>query len=65
MFDWIRGTLRGRARTVEGDMLHLQQRLNRDVARSPRQYSQVPLILTAAAVLGTRPDLTGLCSTGT
>lgn len=57
MFDWIRSTLRGNARSVEGDMLHLRERLNRDVARAPRRYSEIPLILTAAAVLGTRPDL--------
>jgi hypothetical protein len=39
---------------VEGDLLHLQERLNRDVARS--RYARQPLILTAVGVLGTRPD---------
>jgi hypothetical protein len=55
MFDWLRGTLRGGNRSTEGDLLHLQERLNRDVARS--RYSREPLLLIAAAVLGSRVDL--------
>jgi hypothetical protein len=35
-------------------LLHLQERLNRDVAKS--RHSRVPLLLVAAGVLGRRPD---------
>jgi hypothetical protein len=54
MFDWIRGTLRGENRTTKGDLLHLQERLNRDFSRS-RQW-EVELTLVAAGVLGVRPE---------
>lgn len=59
MFDWIRSTLRGWARACEGDMVHLTERLNRDVARSPRRFAEQQSMITAAAVLGTRADLAG------
>ena len=57
MFDWIRSTIRGVQRNSEGDLIHLQERLDRDVAGSP--YWRVPLIIVAAGILGTRPDQTG------
>lgn len=54
MFDWIRSTIRGENRNSEGDLLHLRERLNRDVARS--RYARVPVIIVAVGVLGVRPD---------
>jgi hypothetical protein len=52
-FDWIRGTLRGVNRTVEGDLLHLLERLNRDYTRA-RWWE--PLTVIVAGVVGSRPD---------
>jgi hypothetical protein len=54
MFDWIRTTLRGRNQGIEADLLHLQERLTRDIGRS--RYRRVPLTIVAAGVVGSRPD---------
>lgn len=47
MSDYIRTTLRGENRTVEGHLLFLKERLDRDVGRG--SYWRTPLVITGTA----------------
>jgi hypothetical protein len=49
--DWIRSTLRGENRTVEGHLMFLAERASRDIGQSPR-LRRTPLVIAVGAIGG-------------